>query len=87
MNAEFPLWQCHKQVRAAQIQDIEDIPGTDSSLLTFASHQMPIDGDWVRKHVPRIGGYYVVYEDGYASFSPRAAFEAGYSLVNTGATT
>ena len=26
-------------------------------------------------------GYYVVYEDGYASWSPSAAFESGYTLV------
>jgi hypothetical protein len=29
-----------------------------------------------------VGGYYVVYEDGYDSFSPAAAFEAGYAALD-----
>lgn len=37
--------------------------------------------EYVRKHNPNVGGYYVRYEDGYESFSPAAAFEAGYSLL------
>jgi hypothetical protein len=28
-----------------------------------------------------IGGYYVVYEDGYKSFSPASAFENGYTRL------
>ena len=27
------------------------------------------------------GGYYVVYEDGYKSFSPSKAFDEGYTLI------
>lgn len=37
-----------------------------------------VDAAWFRKHQPSPGGYYVVYEDGYASYSPAAAFESGY---------
>ena len=29
----------------------------------------------------KVGGYYVVYEDGYKSFSPAEAFESGYKRV------
>jgi hypothetical protein len=36
---------------------------------------------YVRKHGPEVGGYYVVYEDGYKSYSPAEAFEGGYSLI------
>jgi hypothetical protein len=42
---------------------------------------IPVDADWFRKHKPTAGGYYVVYEDGYTSFSPAAAFENGYTLI------
>ena len=38
-----------------------------------------VSADWFRKHKPEAGGYYVVYEDGYKSYSPAAAFESGYS--------
>jgi hypothetical protein len=34
------------------------------------------------KHAPEIGGYYVLYDDGYESWSPAAAFESGYTLVS-----
>ena len=37
--------------------------------------------EWLDKHNPEVGGYYVVYEDGYKSFSPAKAFEEGYTLI------
>lgn len=36
---------------------------------------------YIDKHTLRIGGYYIIYEDGYESFSPTEAFEEGYKLV------
>lgn len=41
-----------------------------------------VDAAYVRKHQPQVGGYYVVYEDGYKSFSPAAAFEGGYTRID-----
>lgn len=41
-----------------------------------------VDAAWYRKHDPQEGGYYVVYEDGYASWSPAEAFEKGYTQVS-----
>jgi hypothetical protein len=41
----------------------------------------PVDAEYVAKHKPQAGGYYVVYADGYKSWSPAAAFEEGYTLV------
>lgn len=35
----------------------------------------------IGKHGPQVGGYYVVYADGYISYSPAAAFEDGYRLI------
>lgn len=40
-----------------------------------------VDAAWYRKHNPEAGGY-VVYEDGYKSYSPAKAFEAGYTRIN-----
>lgn len=37
--------------------------------------------DYLRKHEPRVGGYYVVYDDGYQSWSPAEQFEKGYTLI------
>ena len=30
------------------------------------------------RYSPTVGDYWVIYEDGYQSISPRAAFQAGY---------
>lgn len=40
-----------------------------------------VQKSWVLKHKPVTGGYYVVYKDGYSSFSPQAAFEEGYAPI------
>jgi hypothetical protein len=38
-----------------------------------------VSKEWMDKHNPQVGGYYVVYKDGYKSFSPAKAFEEGYT--------
>lgn len=40
-----------------------------------------VDANWYRKHNPSAGGYYVVYQDGYKSYSPAQAFEEGYAPI------
>jgi hypothetical protein len=44
--------------------------------------RVEIDSAYVQKHRPEAGGYYVVYADGYKSFSPAQAFEEGYTAIN-----
>ena len=39
----------------------------------------PVSRKFMLKHDPQVGGYYVVYADGYKSFSPAKAFEEGYT--------
>ena len=38
-----------------------------------------VDADYMAKHKPQVGGYWVLYEGGYESFSPAQAFESGYT--------
>lgn len=45
----------------------------------YAGFQVP--REYVEKHKPIVGGYYVIYEDGYKSFSPAEAFESGYTRI------
>lgn len=42
---------------------------------------MEVEPDYIKKHKPVAGGYYVVYKDGYKSFSPADAFEDGYTRI------
>jgi hypothetical protein len=37
--------------------------------------------EYLLKHNPQVGGYYVVYADGYKSWSPAQAFDEGYTRV------
>jgi hypothetical protein len=39
----------------------------------------PVSRRYFLKHNPKVGGYYVVYKDGYKSYSPADAFEEGYT--------
>lgn len=89
-QAEMPRYRCHKEVWALKIEKIErhnegdPTAETDgSAMLTVDDRYAPIrvDHDYMRKHKPEVGGYYVVYEDGYGSFSPADAFEGGYSPI------
>jgi hypothetical protein len=86
--AELPRYKCHKEVWAAKILDIRDYsdPGRNSDgsrWLVIEGNYAPIhvDAAYMQKHQPKTGGYYVVYKDGYKSFSPADAFEEGYTRL------
>lgn len=40
-----------------------------------------VDDEYASKHDPKPGGYFVVYDDGYKSYSPCKAFEDGYTKI------
>lgn len=81
----LPEWQCHKRVRAAQIVAIDEaqhITGLRLTLRTPTGEiRIYVDAQWAARHDAKVGGYYVIYADGYSSFSPRAAFEEGYAQI------
>jgi len=79
---EIPKYRCHKEVRALKIQEIMVSEFSEDEKLVFDDHEpIKVSEHYVGKHNPRKGGYYVVYEDGYESFSPADAFESGYILI------
>jgi hypothetical protein len=87
----YPAFRCHKIVQALKIVAIETVrpqvvDGGSSAYparLKFDGPWAPIevDASWVGTRRPQEGGYYVVYEDGYTSWSPAKQFEAGYTPV------
>ena len=84
VGVEMPKYDCHKQVWALKIKEVAnapDMPGYWIHSEEEGYAPIKVDIDYIVKHKPQAGGYYVVYEDGYKSFSPAAAFESGYSLV------
>jgi hypothetical protein len=84
--AAYPVWQSHKKVSAFKISVIAlaDDDSGDAALIGHDGDKdfvAEVDHPYMAKHQPEVGGYYVQYEDGYASFSPAAAFEDGYTPI------
>lgn len=76
----MPRYRCHKEVWALKVANI--IIHDDHHELIFEdTRYAPIDVsiDWLLAR--SVGGYYVVYQDGYTSYSPADAFEEGYTLI------
>lgn len=91
-EAEMPRYRSHKQVWALKIAAVE-IHANGTATVAPADGryaQLDVDQDYVSKRFPAGGwealekdlGYYVVYEDGYKSWSPTAAFEDGYTRLH-----
>ncbi len=84
-SAEMPRYRSHKVIHALKIHeiDVSVSDGDGSAIITPEKPYAPfnVDRKYMEKHKPEVGGYYVVYKDGYTSFSPAEAFESGYTLI------
>lgn len=77
---QLNLFKCHKVVRAGKIS-AQFLDGDKGLLMVDVDgikQPFALPADFLQRHAPEIGGYLVVYEDGYVSFSPADVFEAGY---------
>ena len=94
ISRELPKYQCHKKVWALKIKAVAqgtqptDLPGGSWMLHPADDGYGPLEvsHEWYAKHKPEAGGYFVVYDDGYKSYSPASAFEPGYSLITPAST-
>lgn len=80
---EMPKYKCHKEVWALGIKSITYFMNGSAEFQPIEQGYGPIhlSIEYIQKHKPQPGGYYVIYEDGYESFSPAKAFEDGYTLI------
>lgn len=74
-------YQCYKIVHGGKIIEISRVEIKPIRLMIENHGPLEVSDDYIKKHEPRIGGYYVLYEDGYESFSPAEAFENGYKEI------
>ena len=83
LMAELPIYQCHKKVWALKIRMVKTHPDGSHSIVPEDLGFAPIDvsEEYMIKHDPKDGGYYVVYADGYKSYSPAEPFESGYTRI------
>ncbi|UCZ75334.1 hypothetical protein LHK94_20490 [Dickeya zeae] len=77
----LPRYRCHKVIQAAKIIDVNLLDNGKSSLTLDGDILLFAERGYIEKHNPQPGGYFVLYEDGYQSYSPAGAFEAGYSRL------
>jgi hypothetical protein len=81
--AQPPQYRSHKQVGALRILGIE-IGSDQRGLISFHEPGFaPImcEPKMFSRYMPVQGDYLVFYEDGYQSFSPKKAFEDGYTRI------
>jgi|SRR5882762_754125 len=92
VKSSLPQWRSHKIVRAAPIRAIYKSGVTnemeDTSIEArpwivyldgYPSFQ--VDAKVFARYFPQPGDYFVVYDDGYESVSPKKAFEEGYTCL------
>lgn len=78
----LPEWETKKRVRACKIDHIDlttpqpKIFPVDTSIDPFI-----VSLEYVAKHNPKAGGWYVLYGDFYESFAPASAFEPYATLI------
>jgi len=89
----MPQYQSIKKVWALKMETIvfdadlakKENRETDGTAIFTAEEQgfalIKLPAEFVSKHNPKAGGYYVTYKDGYQSWSPADAFEEGYVLI------
>lgn len=73
---EMPRYVSHKKVWALEIVAV------DGESLSFAEKgyaDIDVSAEMFARYRPVPGDFYVVYADGYKSFSPRKAFLEGYT--------
>lgn len=86
----MPKYKSHKEVWALKIKSLvsdgegEERESDGSAMITPEEEgyaPFKVDSEYMHKHKPQAGGYFVVYKDDYKSFSPAGAFEEGYTLT------
>lgn len=81
----MPRYRCHKEVWALKIAAIEFLADGSGKIAPADEGYAPFETE--EGYRPRFHGaeddlgYYVLYQDGYESWSPTKAFEEGYTRI------
>jgi hypothetical protein len=71
-------YDCHKRVYAGKITEVQD-----GALMLLTGSRIQLKPEYFEKHKPEVGGYFVLYADGYQSYSPAGPFESGYTMAHS----
>lgn len=82
----LPRYQAHKKVWALEIESVGQLlNGKGPITLKFKDYRYAdkeCPEEMFSRYKPVPGDFYVEYEDGYKSFSPRKAFLDGYTKIS-----
>jgi len=78
--ALLTTYKCHKEVKACKIEAVEMVPDKVGFIKLTIANGKTLELDLDARPKPSVGWYFVLYADGYYSFSPASAFEEGYSI-------
>ena len=88
---KMPKYKCRKEVHALKIVEIvydvnvayREKRESDGSAMLISDEFAPVrvSYEFIKANDPKPGGYYVVYDGGYKSFSPAYAFESAYTKL------
>lgn len=82
-TSAMSLYQSIKCVRAGEITEI--VPAGCYVQESDGSSVLRIfEPNMTTRYQPKIGDFWVVYDDGYQSLSPRDAFINGYKILGAG---
>jgi hypothetical protein len=95
-DPDLPKYRSHKTVHALEIESCAEAPDPGDELNPLKQHPgymlefvdkayAPrwVDVSVVSRHMPEKGDFFVVYDDGHESISPRAPFVEGYVKLGT----
>lgn len=78
VSAAMPAYRSHKIIHALEIKAVD---GYRLSFVEAEFADIEADPAMFSRYTPVPGDRYMVYPDGYKSFSPKRAFEDGYTRV------
>lgn len=78
-------YTCHKTVQAGEITEVGNyFTNAEGNLVRTVvldgELSLALPDELFKRYVPVPGDFFVVYADGYRSFSPRKAFLDGYKM-------
>ena len=81
----MPRYQSQKTIHALKIKALQPHPEHPGEYLLTPEDTtycpFMVSRDYVNNRGAKEGGYYVVYQNGYESWSSAVAFEGGYTLI------
>lgn len=78
---EMPSYRSHKKVWALEIETVSVGAPYRMKPKDARYAEVTLPAEMWSRYQPVSGDFYVVYADGYKSFSPRKAFLEGYTAV------